>query len=130
MVLITKQQRRAVYEYVMAEGVLVVKKDAYLPEHQHIAGVPNLIVMMLAKSLKSQGFVDEVFSWQWSYYFLSAEGVKFLVEKLGLPEDVVPATYKKTKMNKTAGEKEGKEGAEDEEKPKADADEKEATKAE
>ena len=89
--------------------------DAQAGVGRGIAGVPNLIVMMIAKSLKSQGFVDEVFCWQWSYYFLSAEGVKFLVETLGLPEDVVPATYKKTKMNKTAGDaKEGKEGEEEE----------------
>ncbi len=47
----------------MTEGVIVVKKDAYLPAHQHITEVPNLVVMMVVKSLKSRGFLDEVFSW-------------------------------------------------------------------
>ena len=57
MVLIMKNQRRSVYEYLMLEGVLVVKKDAYLPKHQHITEVPNLVVMML----KGSGFeVDDL----------------------------------------------------------------------
>lgn len=98
MVLISKQHRRAVYEYLIGEGVIVVKKDAYLPKHQHITSVPNIVVMMIVKSLKSRRYLNGVFNWQWSYYFLNDAGVKYLCEFLGLPEDVVPATYKKTKM--------------------------------
>ena len=98
MVLIHKSHKRAVYEYLIGEGVIVVKKDAYLPKHQHITSVPNLIVMMIVKSLKSRRFVSGVFNWQWSYYWLNDAGVKYLCEYLGLPEDVVPATYKKIKM--------------------------------
>ena len=67
----------------MEEGVLVVKKDAYLKKHQHIDTVPNLIVMMVIKSMKSKGYVEEVFSWQWSYYFLNETGIKFLAKTLG-----------------------------------------------
>lgn len=83
MVLVSKAQKRAVYEYLMENGVLVVKKDPYLPKHQHITNVPNLIVQMVVKSMKSKGLIDEVFNWQWSYYFLNENGVKFLGKALG-----------------------------------------------
>ena len=119
MVLIQKSHKRAVYEYLIGEGVIVVKKDAYLPKHQHITSVPNLIVMMIVKSLKSRRFVSGVFNWQWSYYWLNDAGVKYLCEYLGLPEDVVPATYKKIKMARANQEGDDK---------KEDAEEGETTK--
>ena len=108
-----KEHRRAIYEYLIGEGVMVVKKDAYLPKHQHVTSVPNIVVMMVVKSLKSKGYLEEVFSWQWSYYFLNDPGVRFLCEELGLPEDVVPATYKRTKMAR-AHEDDKKDGEEEE----------------
>ena len=121
MVLVLKEHRRAVYEYLIGEGVIVVKKDAYLPKHQHITSVPNIIVMMIVKSLKSRRYLNGVFNWQWSYYFLNDAGVKYLCETLGLPEDVVPATYKKTKMARdNAEEPEKKEGVEEPEKKKVE----------
>ena len=83
MVLVSKAQKRSVYEYLMENGVLVVKKDSYLPKHQHITNVPNLIVQMVVKSMKSRGLIDEVFNWQWSYYFLNETGVKYLGKALG-----------------------------------------------
>jgi small subunit ribosomal protein S10e len=63
MVLVSKENRRKIYEYLLNEGVIVVKKDSYLPKHQHLKEVPNLQVMMIVKSLKSQGFVQDVFCW-------------------------------------------------------------------
>ena len=111
MVLISKAHRRAVYEYLIGEGVIVVKKDPYLPKHTHITSVPNLIVMMIMKSLKSRRYVVGCFNWQWSYYSLNDAGVKYICEYLGLPDDVVPATYKKSKIARAddGEEKEGKE---------------------
>ena len=114
MVLIQKSHQRAVYEYLISEGVIVVKKDAYLPKHQHITSVPNLIVMMIVKSLKSRRYLNGVFNWQWSYYWLNDAGVKYICEYLGLPEDVVPVTYKKVKMARANQEGDDKkEDAED-----------------
>jgi len=109
-----------VFQYLLREGVIVVKKDAYIPFHQHITTVPNLQVMMLVKSLKSRGCLNQTYNWGWSYYFLTAEGVRYLIKELGLPADskILPATY--TKKKKTVittaedGAKEGKEGAEEE----------------
>ena len=33
MVLVSKENRRKIYEYLLKEGVIVVKKDSYLPKH-------------------------------------------------------------------------------------------------
>ena len=38
--------------------------------------------MMIVKSLKSRGFVQEVFCWQWAYYTVTNKGVQFLVKEL------------------------------------------------
>ena len=63
MVLVSKENKRKIYEYLLNEGVIVVKKDSYLPKHQQLQDVPNLHVMMIVKSLKSKGFVQDVFCW-------------------------------------------------------------------
>ena len=62
MVLVSKENKRKIYEYLLNEGVIVVKKDSYLPKHQQL-DAPNLHVQMIVKSLKSQGFLQEVFCW-------------------------------------------------------------------
>ena len=73
-------------------------QDPYLSKHQNIESVPNLGVMMLARSLESKGYLSNIFSWKWNYYFLTDEGVKFLQQSLGLPAEVFPTTYKKSKQ--------------------------------
>ena len=97
MVIISKEEKRAVYTYILREGTIVVKKDSYLPKHQHL-DVANVKVQMILKSLKSRGFVNDVFSWMWSYYTVTNAGVAFLVKELGFSSDVVPATYKKKRV--------------------------------
>ena len=115
MVLVTRDNRRTIFTYLLKEGVIVVKKDAYLPQHQQITNVPNLHVMMITKSLKSRGFLNEVYNWGWKYYFLTNEGVSFLIKELGLPPtaNILPATHPKKKIvTKPTATKEGKEGEE------------------
>ena len=97
MVLVSKEEKRAIYTYLLKEGVIVVKKDSYLPKHQQL-DISNLKVQMIVKSLKSRGFVNDVFSWMWSYYTVTNAGVAFLVKELGVSGDVVPATYKKKRV--------------------------------
>ena len=63
MVLVSREDRRTMFEYLLKEGVIVVKKDSYLKTHHNIEGIANLKVQMIVKSLKSQGFLQEVFSW-------------------------------------------------------------------
>merc|ERR1712216_354166 len=113
MVLVTKENRRVIFEYLLKEGVVVVKKDAYLPVHQQIP-VANLHVMMIVKSLKSRSCLNEVYNWGWSYYFLTNEGVAYLIKELGLPADakIVPATHTKKTKRLIEQAKEGKEGEE------------------
>ena len=61
------------------------------------------------RSLKSRKFVTEIFSWQWHYYFLTAEGIKYLREYLGLPSNVIPNTHKADRnvQKQEEGEAEG-----------------------
>ena len=121
MVLITKDQKRTVFTYLLKEGVIVVKKDAYMPEHGQTS-VPNLQVMMLVKSLKSRGCLDEVYNWGWYYYFLTDDGVKYLIKALGLPADakILPATHTKKVKVAIQPEKEEKEGKEEKATPEAE----------
>merc|ERR1711907_155056 len=113
MVLVSKEQKRKVFTYLLKEGVIVVKKDAYMPAHGQVTDVPNLQVMMITKSLKSRGCLNEVYNWGWLYYFLTDDGVKYLIKALGLPADakILPATHpKKVRVAVVPAEdKEGKE---------------------
>jgi small subunit ribosomal protein S10e len=70
--------------------------------------------MTLLKSFASKGYVKETFNWQWYYYYLTNEGIEYLREYLAVPEDVVPATLKKTASTglkpRPEDEKRGKSG--------------------
>ena len=90
MVLVSKQEKRAIYTYLLKEGVIVVRKDSYLPRHQNLGDVPNLRVMMIVKSLTSQGYLTQVFNWQWNYYTVTNKGVTFLAKALGKNNSIVP----------------------------------------
>ena len=43
--LIPKKNRKAVYEHLFKEGVVVAKKDFNAPSHPHLKTVPNLQVI-------------------------------------------------------------------------------------
>ena len=64
-----------------------------------------------------------VYNWGWAYYFLTEEGVRYLINELGLPADsrILPATYSKKGVKKitapTEGKGKGEEGEEGEEGP-------------
>eukprot|EP00658_Telonema_sp_P-2_P059285 TRINITY_DN480_c0_g1_i5.p1 TRINITY_DN480_c0_g1~~TRINITY_DN480_c0_g1_i5.p1 ORF type:complete len:138 (-),score=35.49 TRINITY_DN480_c0_g1_i5:150-563(-) len=76
---------------------MVAKKDYKKGNHDDPElDVPNLQVIKLMQSLKSRGFVNERFNWNWYYYYLTNEGIDYLQKFLNLPSDVVPATLKKT----------------------------------
>lgn len=79
MVQIQKADRKTVYRYLLNEGVIVIHKDFTSTPHKDTK-VPNIQVWMLLRSLKDRGLVELVFSWQYFYYFLNAEGKKFLAE--------------------------------------------------
>lgn len=107
--LIPKQNTKQIYQYLMNEGVIVVKKDANAPKHEDLP-IPNLQVMKTLQSLKSRGYVTEQFSWHHFYYFLTDEGILFLRSYLHLPESVIPVTLAKSAKSGRRGE--GEEGEE------------------
>ncbi|KAJ3502022.1 hypothetical protein NMY22_g18728 [Coprinellus aureogranulatus] len=82
--IISKQNRRIIYENLFKEGVLVAKKDFNAPKHEEL-DVPNLEVIKAMQSLTSKNLVKTQFSWQWYYYVLTPEGVEYLREWLHLP---------------------------------------------
>jgi len=92
---IPKAHRIAVYSYLFKEGCCVVQKDSSKATHPEIEDVTNLEVMMLMKSLTSRDLVRTTFSWQYSYCYLTTEGVDYLRTYLALPAEIVPATLRK-----------------------------------
>lgn len=93
MVQIQKAEKKAVYRYLLQEGVIVIHKDYTTQPHKG-TNIPNIHVRTLLRSLKDRGFVELVFSWQYFYYFINNEGKKYLSEYLNLTEEVVPLTWK------------------------------------
>eukprot|EP01016_Furgasonia_blochmanni_P039826 TRINITY_DN4_c0_g1_i1.p2 TRINITY_DN4_c0_g1~~TRINITY_DN4_c0_g1_i1.p2 ORF type:complete len:194 (+),score=75.43 TRINITY_DN4_c0_g1_i1:128-709(+) len=109
MVLISRKDKRTVFQYLLEEGVIVIKKDFALPQHPETR-VPNLHVWMMLRSLKSKGLVELVFNWRHYYYFLKKEGVEWLRGQLGIVGEVVPITHKKTNKNYRGEEADEGEG--------------------
>ena len=109
MVLVNLKDKVKLYTYFLKEGVFACKKDN--TSKNETLDIPNLHCFLVMRSLISRKFATEIFSWQWHYYFLTEEGIKYLREYLGLPSTVIPNTYK---FNTEANEEEQKEGGEDE----------------
>jgi hypothetical protein len=93
MVQVQKSEKKAVYRYLLQEGVIVIHKDFTTQPHKGTS-VPNIHVRLLLRSLKDRGLVELVFSWQYYYYFINEQGKKYLSEYLNLTEEVVPLTWK------------------------------------
>mmetsp|Transcript_7215 Transcript_7215/g.7453 ORF Transcript_7215/g.7453 Transcript_7215/m.7453 type:complete len:134 (-) Transcript_7215:130-531(-) len=92
MVLVSTKDKRKIYEFLLQEGVFCAKKDN-VGRHE-ILDIKNIECFLVMRSLCSRKFVNEIFNWQWHYYFLKPEGIKFLRTYLGLPESVIPNTHK------------------------------------
>ena len=52
--------------------------------------------MMICKSMKSKGYLKEVFAWQYQYFTLTLDGIRALCDHLGLSSNVRPDIYKQT----------------------------------
>ncbi|KAL7062822.1 hypothetical protein AAHC03_01459 [Spirometra sp. Aus1] len=93
--LLPLQVKRAIYEYLLNEGVMTAIEDVR-PKCIHPAvKVRNLYVMNVMKSLVSRGYAKKRFAWRTYYWFLTNEGIDYLREVLHLPAEVVPATLNK-----------------------------------
>ena len=109
MVLVPAKEKIKIYSYFLQEGVFACKKDN--TSKNETLDIPNLHCFLVMRSLISRKFATEIFSWQWHYYFLTPEGIKYLREYLGLPSTVIPNTYK---FNTEENEEDQKEGEEEE----------------
>lgn len=89
--LIPKEDRKKIHQYLFQEGVVVAKKDFDQPKHEEI-DTRNLYVIKALQSLTSKGYVKTQFSWQYYYYTLTDEGVDFLRSELNIPEGILPMT--------------------------------------
>ncbi|KAH9996965.1 Plectin/S10 domain-containing protein [Russula compacta] len=107
--IISKENKRAIYQTLFKEGVLVAKKDFNASKHEEL-DVPNLEVIKALQSLTSRGYVKTQFSWQWYYYTLTPEGVEYLREWLHLPAEVVPETHRKPVRSRPAQARPGGSG--------------------
>ncbi|XP_059060021.1 small ribosomal subunit protein eS10 [Achroia grisella] len=99
--LMPKQNRVAIYEYLFKEGVMVAKKDYHAPKHPDLEKIPNLQVIKAMQSLKSRGYVKEQFAWRHFYWYLTNEGIEYLRIFLHLPPEIVPATLKRSVRTET-----------------------------
>ena len=108
MVLVPAKDKVKIYTYFLQEGVFACKKDN--TSKNETLDIPNLHCFLVMRSLISRKFATEIFSWQWHYYFLTPEGIKYLREYLGLPGSVIPNTYKVNTENNEEENKEGEEG--------------------
>ncbi|TPX38222.1 hypothetical protein SmJEL517_g00203 [Synchytrium microbalum] len=94
--LITKENRKKIYQYLFQAGVMVAKKDYNAPKHKDI-DVPNLQVIKAMQSMNSRGYVTTQFSWQYYYYYLTDAGIEYLRGFLHLPPEIMPSTLMKSK---------------------------------
>ena len=109
MVLVPLKEKVKIYTYFLQEGVFACKKDN--TSKNETLDIPNLHCFLVMRSLISRKFATEIFRWQWHYYFLTPEGIKYLREYLGLPATVIPNTYKvSTENNEEEQKEEGEEG--------------------
>ena len=108
MVLVPTKEKVKIYTYFLQEGVFACKKDN--TSKNETLDIPNLHCFLVMRSLISRKFATEIFKWQWHYYFLLPEGIKYLREYLGLPGSVIPNTYKVEENNEEEQKEEGEEG--------------------
>merc|ERR1712072_459289 len=66
---------------------------------------------MLLRSLKDRGHVELIHNWNYLYYYVNVNGVKFLREALGIfEENVFPLTFKASKKPIVGRDDEEEEG--------------------
>ena len=91
MVLVPTKEKVKIYTYFLQEGVFACRKDN--TTKNEALDIPNLHCFLVMRSLISRKFATEIFSWQWHYYTLTPDGMKYLREYLGLPPTIYPKSY-------------------------------------
>jgi small subunit ribosomal protein S10e len=75
-------------------SLLIILCDKDKDQKHEVVDINNYHCFLVMRSLNSRKYVSEIFNWQWHYYFLKPEGIKFLRNYLGLPDSVIPNTHK------------------------------------
>merc|ERR1712151_217147 len=92
MVHVKRQERQALWAFLLNEGVISVKQENVGKHDQ--TKIDNLKVMCVMQSLKSRGFAKKVFTWQHRYYTITDSGCAHIRSQLGITkENVVPKTH-------------------------------------
>ena len=87
----------AIYTRLFKDGCIVSFKD--FTKIHPLFKIPNLQIVMVMKGLVSKKLVKETMNWRCLYWTLNDDGIKFLREKLCLPETAVPSTLLEPKQN-------------------------------
>lgn len=108
MVHVLKVTKIKIYKQLLQDGVFVLKKD-FEGQHEETK-VANLHCFILVRSLKDRGYLEEIFNWGFTYYYLNKEGCEYLKEKLGISADnVIPKTFKPSTTNYISKEEDDEE---------------------
>jgi len=86
---LVKKKRLLFTQIYLKNGAVVIKREKQKQKKDE-----TFSTKLLLKSLHSKGLVKETFSWQFYYYTLNDEGVRYLQNYLNIPEKVVPMTHK------------------------------------
>lgn len=107
MVHIKKNERNQILFSLLKDGVICVKKE-FIGVHED-TGVENLKVWMLCRSLTSKGYLEVTFSWRYLYYTLTANGINYIKETLGIKDAKVQPKTRKARADAVDEEQEGEE---------------------
>ena len=107
MVHIKKNERNQILFSLLKDGVICVKREFH-GIHED-TGVENLKVWMLTRSLQSKGYLEVTFSWRHLYYTLTANGINFIKETLGIKDAKVQPKTRKARADANDDENEGEE---------------------
>ena len=107
MVHIKKNERNQILFSLLKDGVICVKREFH-GVHED-TGVDNLKVWMLTRSLQSKGYLEVTFSWRHLYYTLTANGINFIKETLGIKDAKVQPKTRKARADANDDENEGEE---------------------
>ena len=107
MVHVKKNERNQILFSLLKDGVICVKKEFH-GIHED-TGVDNLKVWMLTRSMLSKGYLETTFSWRYLYYTLTANGINYIKETLGIKDAKVQPKTRKARADAAEEEEEGED---------------------
>lgn len=103
--LMPSAELRRIYEQLLRDGVMVVKKDRRPQSIHPDVRLSNLKVMCAMRSLRSRAYIRQTFTWKHAYYYLTNGGMTYLRDHLHLPQEITPAPLQR--VGRTASSSDG-----------------------